>query len=302
MKCSIPHPIPYQGSKRLLAELILSYIPSGINNFIEPFAGSAAVTLAAGARQIAKRYVIGDSLKPLTLLWEEIINHPDQLANDYTKIWHNQEISPRDHYLQVRNEFNRTSNPAQLLFLLARCVKNAVRFNAIGEFNQSADHRRTGMRPEKMSREIKGAHKLLSGCAQARCSDYHVLLQEATSLDFVYMDPPYQGVSGVCDPRYHEQLNFDRLLENLAILNTKQVPYILSFDGSCGSKQYGKALPDELNLTQILVHTGRSSQATLIGRNDQTTESLYLSPGITSRENSVSIAKRSEQSLRLDLC
>jgi len=35
----IPHPIPYQGSKRQLAEKIASFIPSNIGRFIEPFAG-----------------------------------------------------------------------------------------------------------------------------------------------------------------------------------------------------------------------------------------------------------------------
>ena len=38
---SIPHPIPYQGSKRRLASAILRYVPRGANRMVEPFAGSA---------------------------------------------------------------------------------------------------------------------------------------------------------------------------------------------------------------------------------------------------------------------
>ncbi len=48
-----PHPIPYQGSKRRLAAAILAHAPSGVRRLIEPFAGSAAISLAAAARDLA---------------------------------------------------------------------------------------------------------------------------------------------------------------------------------------------------------------------------------------------------------
>ena len=301
MKQTIPHPIPYQGSKRKFAALVLSYVPARVNQFIEPFAGSAAVTLAAASRHTARQYLIGDSLRPLTQLWEEIIHRPECLIEQYAEIWHAQLACPREHFLQVRSNFNETEDPALLLFLLARCVKNAVRFNSAGEFNQSADHRRTGMRPETMRQQIRGAHYVLTGRARSICADYQILLEQATSADFVFMDPPYQGVSGNNNPRYHQQLDFDRLVESLANLNARNVPYILSFDGTCGGKSYGLPMPRELNLTQIHVHTGRSSQATLSGRSDDTTESLYLSPGIAVKDLQVSLVSRPERSLELSL-
>lgn len=40
-----PHVIPYQGSKRKLADNILKQINFDVSAFYEPFAGSAAVTL-----------------------------------------------------------------------------------------------------------------------------------------------------------------------------------------------------------------------------------------------------------------
>jgi DNA adenine methylase len=73
---SVPHPIPYQGSKRRLAERILALAPVGVARLVEPFAGSAAVTLAAARRGAAERFVIGDSLAPLAGLWRRIIDAP----------------------------------------------------------------------------------------------------------------------------------------------------------------------------------------------------------------------------------
>jgi len=125
------------------------------------------------------------------------------------------------------------------------------------------------------------------------CADYQMLLDQATDGDLVYMDPPYQGVSnGVGDRRYYEQLDLDRFIENLAGLNRRRVPFLLSFDGSLGSKKYGCELPKSLELSRVLVNTGRSSQATLNGTVAHTVESIYLSEGLgEGRARNVDLAR-----------
>ena len=81
MRFSVPHPIPYQGSKRRLAVAILSHVPAQrYNRLIEPFAGSAAVTLAAAKKGMFSSYVIGDLLEPLIQLWQSIIDDPNTVA------------------------------------------------------------------------------------------------------------------------------------------------------------------------------------------------------------------------------
>lgn len=278
----VPHPIPYQGSKRRLATVILKHFPMRVGCLFEPFAGSSATTLAAAAKGRAKHYCIGDSLRPLVAIWEQIINDPRTLIEAYAALWSGQHDDPKKHYNLVREQFNRERNPAQLLYLLTRCVKNAVRFNPNGNFNQSADHRRSGMNPLKMNEEIKGASLLLRGRTEACAGDYEPLLDRAKPGDLIYMDPPYQGVSESGDSRYYQQLDFDRLMGNLDRLNIRDVPFLLSFDGACGNRTYGRPLPPELRLCQILIHTGKSSQATLNGEDADTVESLYLSPSLSS--------------------
>jgi len=278
----IPHPIPYQGSKRRLATVILQYHPGRVRYLIEPFAGSAAVTLAAAYKKMADQYIIGDILEPLVGIWEMILSTPELLTDQYEMMWKAQLDNPHKYYLRIREEFNNDGDPAKLLYLLARCVKNAVRFNIYGKFNQSADHRRKGMHPKKMKFNIFRAHELLCGRCQAICGDYSKLLEKASSNDLIYMDPPYQGVSGNKDSRYFKQINFDNLMEKLTDLNTRGIKYMLSYDGSCGSKRYGKDLPHSLDLTQIQIHVGKSAQATLTGMDKDTVESLYISPSLMS--------------------
>lgn len=140
----IPHPIPYQGSKRALAKHIIANFPTDVDRVIEPFAGSSAVSLAAAYHGRANKFILNDFNKALVSLWEEIIYRPDEIGNGYEKLWHEQQNRERDYYDFVRTEFNKTGRADYFLYLLARCVKASVRYNSYGEFNQSPDNRRKG--------------------------------------------------------------------------------------------------------------------------------------------------------------
>lgn len=273
-----PHPIPYQGSKRQLAPLILSFIPGGkYDTLVEPFVGSGAVTLATARKGLCKRFVVGDMLEPLCGIWKHIVASPRTLAAEYSHLWHSQFPDPIAFFNAVREEFNSDRSPSKLLFLLARCVKNAVRFNPSGNFNQSPDKRRLGTKPETMGAEIDAAHRLLNGKCEVRCGDYKTILEAATPGSVVYLDPPYQGTSEGRDSRYVKGVQRADLIKTLEKLNLRGVQFILSYDGSCGDKTYGEALPESLQMKRVLVDAGRSSQATLNGRDHRTVESIYVS-------------------------
>lgn len=275
-----PHPIPYQGSKRNIASEILRYFPDRIHTLREPFAGSAAISLAAAARGLAQKYWLNDLNKPLMDLWRMIINHPDRIAEQYKVLWEKQLDDPRSFYDKVRDQFNITGRPDYFLYLLARCVKASVRYNANGEFNQSPDNRRRGARPKTMRDMIFGASYLLKGKTTITSKNYRDVLSKARPTDLVYMDPPYQGVCRDRDTRYLTGVQFCEFVEALEYLNRRNIRYIVSYDGRTGNKIHGKLLPSDLNLTHVEVHAGRSSQATLLGRKDITVESLYLSPAL----------------------
>ena len=277
----VPHPMPYQGSKRNIASDILRYFPEEIDVLHEPFAGSAAISLAAAARGLARRYWLNDLNKPLMDLWDRIINHPEELSREYETLWHEQEHDPRSYYDKIRDTFNLTGRPDCFLYLLARCVKASVRYNANGEFNQSPDNRRRGARPGTMWNMIFGASHLLKGKTKLTSKNYRDVVSRARPHDLVYMDPPYQGVCGNRDNRYLAGVQFCEFVETLAELNEREIRYIVSYDGRTGRKVHGKLLPASLGLTHVEIDAGRSSQATLLGREDVTVESLYLSPELT---------------------
>jgi DNA adenine methylase len=277
---NVPHPIPYQGSKRNLAEEILRYFPTKFGTLYEPFAGSAAITIAAAINGFGEHYHVNDLNKPLMDLWQAIIETPDTIISQYRTLWENQTNDPRAFYDTVRADFNRTGKPDLFLYLLARCVKGSVRYNSQGEFNQSPDNRRQGMKPETMRIQVLGASYYLKGKTTISSVNYRDVLEKATPDDLVYMDPPYQGVCGNRDTRYLQSIQFCEFVEALEALNRIGIRYLVSYDGRTGTKTFGKALPNELNLTLLELYAGRSSQATLLGRDDVTIESLYLSPAL----------------------
>jgi DNA adenine methylase len=279
----IPHPIPYQGSKRLLAPAILAYFPDDTRRLLEPFAGAAAVSLAAAAAGKAHSFALNDANAPLMDLWRRIVDSPESIVAAYRELWESQRGREREYYDFVRDSFNRTQRADYLLYLLLRCVKSAIRYNSDARFNQSPDNRRRGMRPETLGRHIAETSRLLRGRTEIATGDYREALAAATPRDLVYMDPPYQGVCGTRNPRYFGSFSTESFHAALAKLNERRISYILSYDGRNGERVYGEPMPEPLGLTRVEIEAGRSSQATLLGRSSVTVESIYLSPALARR-------------------
>lgn len=280
-------PIPYQGSKRRLAPRICKLFPQNIKTLYEPFAGSAAITMYAASHNLAQHFIIGDILPELVELWRLIIDQPQDASMRYRTLWQSQFVIGNDHFNIVRSDYNANKDPISLLYLIARCVKNAVRFNKNGAFTQSVDKRRTGVHPDKLERSIHTASKLLKGRSSLYCGDFTSCTNAAQTGDLVYMDPPYQGTTYGNDKRYAAQLEREHLEEALRNLNERNIPFILSYDGKTGKKVYAEPLQDDLCTTHLAIHAGRSSQSTLAGRAEYTVESLYVSKSLTNHLESI---------------
>lgn len=284
MNGRVPHIVQYQGSKRNLAHQILEYMPRKINRFIEPFAGMAALTIAVAKQNRASKYIINDLNEPLVRILNEAIESPETLIYAYDKVW-NEQFQYQDgnvaHFYKVRDNFNLgDKSSANMLYLLARCVKGAVRYSSSGAFNQSPDKRRNGTSPKNIARNVLAISSYLKGNVNFMSTDYREVLQIAQPGDLVYMDPPYQGVCNQRDNRYLSGIVFNEFVEAIEDLNRRNINYIISYDGSCGNRTYGIDLPSHLGLKKILLNAGLSSQSILLGKKEVTYESLYISKNI----------------------
>lgn len=150
-----PQLVQYQGSKRKIAEDIIKYIKKGkYKRLVEPFSGTSAITIECANQGLINEFWINDINKELIALLEECISNPDNLSVGYEKLWYGQfedTTNPIDYFYTVRNMFNAgEACPPITLFILARIVKGAVRYNSSGEMNQSCDKRRTGTKPKEI--------------------------------------------------------------------------------------------------------------------------------------------------------
>lgn len=276
-----PQLVQYQGSKRKLVPIILSHFPDHVDRLVEPFSGMAAVTVAAAVEKKADSFWINDINQPLMSVLKTAIETPEDLYERYKEVWEGQNEYPEGHvahFYHIRDEYNAGDrSPEKTLYLLARCVKGAVRYSGDGKFNQSPDKRRHGTNPERIRKNAEMISLLLKGKTEYTTLDYRDMLPKIRTNDFLYMDPPYQGVTNTRDHRYYSGVAFDDLVGFLEELNTIGSPYILSYDGKLGEKTYGNEIPESLSCKKLLINAGKSSQATLLGRDVTTYEGLYLS-------------------------
>jgi DNA adenine methylase len=287
--------VQYQGSKRLLAPQILSYLPARFKRLIEPFAGMAAVTIASAQSNRTSRYHVNDVNEPVIELLRMSIEEPEELIRRYELVWHDQftfEGGHIDHYYEIRSRFNEGECTAEhMLYLLARCVKGSVRYSREGHFNQSPDKRRHGTNPRNITRSVSEISMLLKGKVSFTALDYREVLSLAKPGDIVYMDPPYQGVTNAKDNRYFSGVDYQEFAQSIEGLNRKGIDYLISYDGERGGTSYGFDLPADLGCTKIMLNAGLSTQSTLLGKRDITFEALYLSPGLAHKTIKAHIAK-----------
>ncbi|MCL2173221.1 MAG: DNA adenine methylase [Candidatus Bathyarchaeota archaeon] len=285
MNGKTPHLVQYQGSKRILAPQILRYMPRKFNRLLEPFSGMAAVTIATAVQQRAEHYIINDLNEPIIRLLEAVINTSAKLVTNYEKVWEQQFSYGNghiEHFYYIRDKFNSgEQTPENMLYLLARCVKGAVRYGKNGKFNQSPDKRRHGTNPKNIRENVCTIARLLKGKTSFCAVDYQEIFDIAKKGDLVYMDPPYQGVTNTRDNRYFAGVEFDDFAEAIETLNHKEVDFLISYDGECGGKEYGRDLPEELNCTKLLLNAGISTQSTLLGERNTTYEALYVSRNLS---------------------
>ena len=165
MNGKIPHVVQYQGSKRMLAPEILGFMPKAFDRLVEPFSGMAAISIAVASENRAKNFWINDINQPLIGLLNQVVNEPEKIIENYSKIWNEQFIFSGGHiahFYFIRDLFNSgDESPEHMLYLLARCVKGAVRYGKDGKFNQSPDKRRHGTTPNNLAKNVLAISSLV---------------------------------------------------------------------------------------------------------------------------------------------
>lgn len=259
--------IKWSGSKRKVAiELSDKFLSQG--RYFEPFVGGGSMLPFRGVQN----GVASDIIPELIALWNEIKNNPESTANEYKVRWNKLQNEGHEIYYEIRNNFNKTKNPFDFLFLTRTCVNGLIRYNSDGEFNNSMHKNRPGINPERLKGILKDWSFLIKGIEFLE-QDYRETLSLATKKDFVFLDPPYGGTKGRYTKNEFIVSDFYNELEKL---NSKGVSWMLTFDGNAGEREYDFQLPEEIYKNKFFVQTGNSPFTKLMKTSiDKINEAVY---------------------------
>lgn len=241
--------IKWSGSKRYVAPELSKYIVKQ-KRYIEPFIGGGSML---PFRQIPKA-VASDIIPELVNLWKQIKSNPELVAHEYQNRWERLQTEGHSVYYEVRDNFNKTKNEFDFLFLTRTCVNGLIRYNTNGEFNNSMHKNRPGINP-KTFRDILLKWSFFIKEVEFRKCDYRKTLSDANKHDFVFLDPPYGGTK---DRYTKTEFNLQDFYNELERLNSVGAKWILTFDGTAGNREYDYQLPKELYKHRSEIKTGNS--------------------------------------------
>ena len=216
-KVSVP-PIKSQGIKTKLVPWIRSIIPSDFDGaWIEPFMGTGAV-----AFNLAPRHAILCDTNPhLINFYASIASGeitPEIVKEFLTREGEALLAKGEDHYYFVRERFNTAHSPLDFLFINRAGFNGMIRFNRKGGFNIPfcrKPQRFAQAYVTKITNQVKWVSKLFKAKEFIfKCQDFNKTIDDASSTDIIYCDPPYIGrhvdyYNGWSDS--HEQELFNKL-------------------------------------------------------------------------------------------
>lgn len=270
--------IKWSGSKRLQSEQIISYFPKYIRTYYEPFCGGCSVLyqLLVSDEKFAHDFVCSDTNSDLIDLWNTIKESPEKLFDEYNKMWNEMNScgttqAKREFYESIRNEFNESRDPYLFFFLMRTCTNGMPRYNKHLEFNSTLHLTRAGIKPKRLKPVVMDWSELLNeNEVTFLCCDYYDIMEEAEAEDLLYLDPPYANTrSGM----YFGKVKYENFFEQLRILDSRDIKFVLSFDGKDGSID----VPKDCYENRVYIDSKPGSfRRTLEGRtNEDVYESLY---------------------------
>ena len=268
MSSALPPVVKWSGSKRSVAANLAAMFPQG-RTFFDPFVGGGSIL----PHRVGTPAVSGDTISELVELWKFVKSAPAELADGYEVRWTELQRTGHTAFYRVRDRFNASRDPIDLLFLSRTCVNGLIRFNARGDFNNSLHHTRPGIAPQRLRRIILDWSRWVQDVSFV-AADYRDTLATAAQGDLAFLDPPYAANKG----RYRKaSFDLEAFFSELERLNSIGVNWMLTFDGKAGDRAYAQLVPRELYRHAFAIETGNSPFPRLQdARVDAVTESVFL--------------------------
>lgn len=224
--------LKWVGGKRQLLPLIKPMLPKRITSYCEPFVGGGAVLFDLQP----KKAIVNDINSDLILVYTVIRDNVEALI-ELLETYPNEE----NFYYELRNidrdksKYNKLSEvekAARVIFLNKTCYNGLYRVNNAGEFNSPFGKYKN---PNIVNAPVLRAVSAYFNSAEIKFStvDFEVVLEQVRKGTFVYLDPPYDPVSGTSNFTGYSKGGFSKekqiqLRECCDKLNARGVKFMLS--------------------------------------------------------------------------
>ncbi|UUX91147.1 DNA adenine methylase [Methanoplanus endosymbiosus] len=224
--------LKWVGGKRQLLNEITEMMPKRIVSYCEPFVGGGAVLFYLQP----KKAIVNDLNSELINVYNVIMDDIEELIIDLQK--HNNES---DYFYQVRDldrdknlyvELSNVEKASRMIFLNKTCYNGLFRVNRSGEFNTPfGRYKNPNIVNEPVLRALNKYFQKSEICFSSK--DYFEVLSNIPKNTFVYLDPPYDPVSGTANFTGYNKGGFDRdeqirLRDACNYLNDNGIKFLLS--------------------------------------------------------------------------
>lgn len=189
----------YTGSKRKLAKWICSNINLSGKRLVEPFCGSAAITLFLEPKKAWLNDISQFVIDIFSAIKVDPVKFHKTLDDIYTPMYYETDDQKvKESYLTIRNDYYNDTDlitrAVKEFILISMCYNGVVRFDKNGHWNVpygkrfSISHTKTPLTKHISFYDILGYSNLYD----ITCKNYIDVISECDPVtDFIYCDPPY---------------------------------------------------------------------------------------------------------------
>lgn len=242
--------LKWVGNKFRHAEVIAAHLPDDLGVYYEPFAGTAAVA----ATLAPETGVASDALAELAQFFRMLQDDAGALLDHYEEWSKRIQADGEPAYLAVRDRFNASRTPEDLLVLSRTCWGGVVRFTRHGTISTPLGPHRS-MSREKLSDYVEDWQERLAGVDFAS-RDFTETMALAERGDTIYCDPPYSHGQPIL---YGAQdFRLVALWESVDAATDRGARVAVSLDGfrRSGEKPIRQTIPDGLFARELLIDGG----------------------------------------------
>ncbi|MCP2041711.1 DNA adenine methylase [Neisseria sp. HSC-16F19] len=197
--------LKWAGGKAKLVPFIMGNLPVGRSKrLVEPFAGSAALSLAVDF----DAYLLNDTNADLIGLFQ-MLQSEKQAFIDYVRSFFIADNNQEARFYELREQFNAADDSAEraalFVYLNRHAFNGLCRYNSKGAFNVPFGRYSAPYFPEaEMQGFIAKSNRI-----ELMCGDFQAALARVGHDDVVYCDPPYVPLSETASFTAYAKGGFD---------------------------------------------------------------------------------------------